>query len=119
MGPQVLATEDRFEVGIFYSAGLASGRSLPEVDQINFVTRVRQPVLMLNGLRDSVEPYETAQKPMFDLLGTPTEDKRHVTFENTGHGLPHIPTVRETVDWLDRYLGVVERDGTRITYSQK
>lgn len=42
---------------------------------------------------------------MYDLLGTGPDHKRHRTFDNTGHILPHVPMVRETVDWLDRYLG--------------
>jgi cephalosporin-C deacetylase-like acetyl esterase len=105
MGPIVLAVEDRFKAGILISGGLASGKSLPEVDQINYVTRVKTPVLMLNGLRDSIEPYETAQRPLYDLIGTPTENKRHVTFEGVGHLIPRTPAIRETIDWLDQYLG--------------
>lgn len=104
MGPIILATEPRFDLGMLISGGLAHGRGLPEVDQINYVTRVTQPVLMLNGLRDSVEDYETAQRPMFDLLGTPPEHKRHETYP-TGHITPRTATIREMADWLDRYLG--------------
>jgi pimeloyl-ACP methyl ester carboxylesterase len=110
MGPIILALEDRFKVGILVSGGLASGKSLPEVDQINYVTRVTMPILMLNGLRDSVEPYATAQKPLFDLIGTHANDKRHVTFEGVGHLIPRTPAVRETINWLDRYLGPPESD---------
>jgi hypothetical protein len=59
---------------------------------------------MLNGSRDSVEPVETAQRPLYELLGTPPEDKRHVTYP-TGHIMPRIPVIREVTDWLDHYLG--------------
>jgi dienelactone hydrolase len=107
MAPIVLAVEPRFRVGVIYSGGLASGSSLPEVDQINYVTRVNVPVLMLNGLRDSVEPYDRAQRPLYDLLGTLEADKKHVTYE-TGHIMPRAQVARETLDWLDKYLGPVD-----------
>jgi hypothetical protein len=49
---------------------------------------------------------ETAQKPMFDLLGA--RDKKMVVDE-----ADHIPTtvvyIRETLAWLDHYLGPVNR----------
>ena len=48
--------------------------------------RHHDTVLMLNGRYDFVEPVETAQRPMVDLLGTPPADKRHVTFD-TGHAV--------------------------------
>ena len=69
-----------------WAEGSRRCRQLPEVDQINFVTRVTTPVLMLNGRYDFVEPVETSQQPMFDLLATPAADKRHVIFE-TGHAV--------------------------------
>ena len=60
------------------------------MDQINFVTRVRQPVLMLNGRFDAIEPVDTAQRPMFELLGTPKDQKKWVVFEDD-HSMPaHI-----------------------------
>jgi len=63
---------------------------------------------MLNGRYDFVEPVETAQQPMFDLLGTPAADKRHVIFE-TGHAVVTIqPMIKEVLDWLDKYLGPVQ-----------
>jgi formylglycine-generating enzyme required for sulfatase activity/cephalosporin-C deacetylase-like acetyl esterase len=107
MGAIIPAVEDRFKASILYSGGLAAGRSRPEVDQINYVTRVEIPVLMLNGRYDSIEPVETAQLPMFRLFGTPDEDKRHVIYEAGHSPLPRNDFAREVVDWLDRYLGPV------------
>ena len=79
------------------------------MDWISFVTRVRIPVLMINGRFDDYFPLETSQRAMLHLLGTPEKDKKHVVFE-TGHGdLPHKDEVRETLDWLDKYLGPVKR----------
>ena len=54
-----------------------------------------------------VEPVETSQQPMFDLLGAPAADKRHVIFE-TGHAVvTQGPMIKEVLDWLDKYLGPV------------
>jgi eukaryotic-like serine/threonine-protein kinase len=51
-------------------------------------------------------PYETSQRPLFRLLGTPEKDKKHVVFDS-GHVPPWPDVVRETLDWLDHYLGPV------------
>jgi pimeloyl-ACP methyl ester carboxylesterase len=80
----------------------------PEVDQINFLPRVTLPTLMINGRYDFVYPIETCQDPMFRLLGTPTQDKKHVLLDS-GHGLPRDRLVQETLPWLDRYLGPVNQ----------
>jgi pimeloyl-ACP methyl ester carboxylesterase len=70
---------------------------------------VKQPVLMVNGRDDFDLPYETAQVPMFRMLGTDQADKRHVVFDG-GHIPPHPnDIVKEILDWLDRYLGPVGR----------
>ena len=47
--------------------------------------------------------------PLFKLLGTPAEHKRHVIFESAGHAPPRIELIGEVLDWLDRYLGPVGR----------
>ncbi len=44
---------------------------------------------------------------MFRLLGTPNEQKRRVLFD-TGHDLPRTGIIKETLNWLDRYLGPVK-----------
>ncbi|MFC1629140.1 protein kinase [Gemmatimonadota bacterium] len=107
MGTIFPAIEMRIRVVILWLGGLASGVARPEVDQINYVTRITQPVLMLNGRYDAIEPYDMAQLPLYRLLGTPVEDKRHVIYE-TAHGLPENARIKETVDWLNKYLGPVE-----------
>ena len=103
------AIEPRISLVISIVGGLASGRALPEVDQINYVTRVTVPTLMLNGRDDPLEPVESAQLPMFRLLGTPENDKRHVIYPGFAHGIPRNEGIRETLDWLDRYFGVPPR----------
>ncbi len=56
MGGIVPAIEPRIKVCVFALGGLDFHRSLPEVDTINFVSRVKQPVLMLNGRYDFFFP---------------------------------------------------------------
>jgi predicted esterase len=107
--PVLWAMESRIKAAVLTSGGFWFQRGLPEVDGTNFVTRVKIPVLMLNGRYDSNFPVESAQLPLFRRLGTPDKDKRHVIYEG-GHGtLPHGEEVRETLDWLDKYLGPVQR----------
>ena len=107
IAPVLLAIEGRFKVAVLSSGGFFSRRPLPEADGINFVTHVRIPVLMLNGLYDDLFPVESAQIPMFTRFGTPDKDKKHVKY-NAGHGgLPQAEEVRDTLDWLDKYLGPV------------
>jgi formylglycine-generating enzyme required for sulfatase activity/dienelactone hydrolase len=107
LGPVFLAVENRFRAAILSSGGFWFRYDLPEVDGLNFASRVNMPVLMLNGRYDDGFPVESSQLPLFRLLGTPTKDKKHVIYE-AGHGaLPHTEEVRETLDWLDKYLGPV------------
>ena len=80
---------------------------LPEVDQVNFAPRVKTRVLILNGRFDFIWPPSISQEPMFRLLGTPAEHKRRVVYD-TGHGIPRDEMIKETLDWLDRYLGPVK-----------
>jgi eukaryotic-like serine/threonine-protein kinase len=108
VAPIVLAVESRFKTAVLESGGLEFQRTLPEADQINFVSRVRIPVLMLNGRYDHFFPVESSQLPLFRLLGTPAKDKKHVIYES-GHAPPRKEFIRESLDWLDRYLGPVKR----------
>jgi len=87
-------------------AGLGFQRAMPEVDQINYVGRVRQPTLILNGELDFFFPPETSQRPMFELLGTPAADKKRLVFPG-GHSVPRTEMIKESLEWLDRYLGPV------------
>ncbi len=108
VAPIVLALENRFKVAVLMSGGLEFQRALPEADRINFVSRVRIPVLMVNGRYDHFFPVESSQLPFFRMLGTPAKDKKHVIYES-GHAPPRKDFIRESLDWLDRYLGPVKR----------
>ncbi len=103
--PLVLAVEPRIGVAALNVGGLSQARFMPEIDPFNFVPRVRTPVLMMNGQYDIVFPYETSQRPMFEFLGTPEEDKRHYV-SPSAHLVPADEIIRETLNWFDRYLGV-------------
>ena len=61
---------------------------------------------MLNGEYDNAFPVNTSQNPMFELLGTPEQDKKHVLIKG-GH-LPNEKIRQETLSWLDKYFGPVE-----------
>ena len=106
LAPIVLTVEaGRFHAAVLNVGGLESAyRFLPEVDGINFVTRVRTPVLMINGEFDIDVPYETSQIPTYKLLGTEVAHKKLVTAP-TAHLVPHDILIRESLDWFDRYLG--------------
>ncbi|MFC1640351.1 SUMF1/EgtB/PvdO family nonheme iron enzyme, partial [Gemmatimonadota bacterium] len=80
LGAMMLAMEPRLRVGVLYLGGFHPERALPMADDLNFVPRVRQPVLMINGREDYLRPYELSQVPFFRLLGTAPEHKEHRVF---------------------------------------
>jgi dienelactone hydrolase len=107
MGGIMPAIEKRIKVIVLNVGGMEMNRALPEVDQLNYLPRVTQPILMLNGKHDMFFQLETSQKPMFDLLGTPVEQKKMIIYES-GHLVPRTEFVKETLNWLDQYLGPVK-----------
>jgi serine/threonine protein kinase len=106
LGAIIPAVEERLKASVLVPGGFF-GRARSEADQINYVTRVKTPTLMLNGKYDTIFPYETSIKPMFDLLGTPDEHKELKLYE-TDHIPPRNEFIKETLAWLDRYLGPVK-----------
>ena len=106
-GVIIPAMEQRLKASVLLSGGLRDiGR--PEVHPINYIARVKTPTLMINGKYDSAFVYETSIKPLFDLLGTPDEHKDLKLYE-TDHIPPRNEFIRDTLTWLDRYLGPVNR----------
>jgi pimeloyl-ACP methyl ester carboxylesterase len=107
-GVFLTAIEPRLKASVLQAAGLwRASYETPESDPLNYAPRIHLPTLLLNGRYDFEIPFETAQRPLFDLLGTPPAHKRHVVFE-TGHALPSDDVAAEIRGWLDRYLGKVE-----------
>ena len=78
----------------------------PEIAGLNYASRVKVPVLMMNGRHDAIFPYETSQQPLLRLLGTPPDQKRHLVFPG-GHSSFGWTNelIKEGLDWLDRWFG--------------
>jgi dienelactone hydrolase len=106
LGVVFTALEPRFRVSVLLSGGMTPTRRLPEYDLLNFAPRVKVPTLMVNGRDDFAFPLETAQRPLFRLLGA--EHKHHALFEGGHIPLLLHPMIREILDWLDRHLGPVK-----------
>jgi dienelactone hydrolase len=104
LSPMMLVPEPRIKVAALWIPGLYLEKILPEVDAINFSSRVTIPVLQLNGRYDYNFPEESSSIPFFHVLGTRPEQKRRVAYD-TGHNLPPNEAIKETLDWFDRYLG--------------
>lgn len=104
--PIVGALEPRFKTIIVAAGGVTAVERLPEAEPANFALRVTKPFLMINGKQDFMRPYESSQVAMFKLLGTSERDKRLAAYDG-GHLPPRLPMIKETLDWLDKYLGPV------------
>ena len=107
LGVVLTALEPRVKVSVLLGAGLPPVRLPAEIDLLNFAPRVRVPTLMVTGRSDFLAPLESAQVPLFRLLGVAPEHKRHALFDG-GHAPSRLPDViREILDWFDKYLGPV------------
>jgi dipeptidyl aminopeptidase/acylaminoacyl peptidase len=106
-GPMYLAVDERFRAAVFVVGGLAYEYYRPEADPLHFAQHVKTPVLMLNGRYDFASPLQGCQLPLYQLLGTPEADKRHVLFDSA-HSVPRNAMIKESLDWFDRNLGPVE-----------
>jgi predicted esterase len=104
-----LAVEPRFRIAMLVSTGISPTSQLPpEIQQVDYLARVRIPVLLVTGRNDFTFPYETTQKPFFEYLGTPMSDKRHVALD-WGHLPPgYTELSRQLIDWSNQKLGPVE-----------
>jgi serine/threonine protein kinase/dienelactone hydrolase len=104
----VLAVEERFKAAIVEVGGLRlEPKVRPEVRMLYYTPRIRLPVLMLNGEYDLAFPLELNVKPMFEMIGTPEEQKRLVVYP-TDHFVPPDEFLKESLAWLDKYLGPVQ-----------
>jgi len=106
-GVVLTALEDRLKAVVFLDGGFFHFlHPLPGTDQVDFAPRLTRPVLMVNGRWDASFPAESAQEPLFRMLGTPAADKRRVVFD-TPHDvrLRQADLVREVLTWYDKYLG--------------
>jgi hypothetical protein len=101
------AVDERIKATVIQGGGLIDLGRPPETDPFHFAPRVRAPALVLAGRHDPLG--ETVRGPrLLQLLGAPAADKRLV-FVDSGHSMRRTPeVVKETLDWLDRYLGPVQ-----------
>ena len=106
LGAIIPAVEKRLAVNMLLVGGLNSGKPYPEADDINYVSRVRIPTLMLNGRYDHIFDLDKSVVPFFTLLAVPESDKRLCVYE-TGHSLPKRDIIKEILNWLDIYFGPV------------
>jgi eukaryotic-like serine/threonine-protein kinase len=105
MGAIIPAVDDRLKASVLEIGGFLQKNIRSEMDQINYVTHVKVPTLMLNGKYDVVGfPYETTVKPMYDMLGTPKENKNLILYE-TDHYVPRNDAIKEMDVWFNKYLG--------------
>ncbi len=58
---------------------------------------------------------QTHQKPLFDLIGTPPEHKRHIIYEAGHVPLPRAQMLKDIMMWLDKYQGQVNTKGSSGT----
>jgi len=62
----------------------------------------------LSGRYDLSLPYTTKVKPVFNLLGTPEEDKDLILCDSD-HYIPRNTVIKESIQWFNRYLGPVDK----------
>jgi hypothetical protein len=106
MAPYLLALEQRVKAGIVVAFGVLSDGSFPEYDQISYLSRVKIPMLMMNGKYDFDFTMET-QQAFYEFLGTPEEDKVWKLYEHV-HGAPTAAVVNESLAFLDKYFGTIK-----------
>ncbi|MCP4575295.1 MAG: SUMF1/EgtB/PvdO family nonheme iron enzyme [Deltaproteobacteria bacterium] len=109
-GAFLTAFEERIKIMILVAGGIDLPISWPKPMALA-EPHVTVPTLMLSGKYDFIFPVESHQKPLFDLIGTPPEHKRHILYD-TGHlPLPRAQMLKDIMMWLDKYQGPVIRKG--------
>lgn len=95
---------DSLSVAVLTSGGFSAPT------QPQYVPRITIPTIMVNGDADYIFPVESTQLPMFDMIGTDPEHKKHVILDG-GHMPEKSPFAREILAWLDIYQPII-RDTT-------
>jgi len=101
IAPIMIAVEPRIKAAVLVVGGLQVTPTQPEVDPLNFLTRVTVPTLMVNFSADYYFPLETSAKPFYKLLGGAPKDM--IVMEGAGHFTPRKRIYSETLDWFDRF----------------
>jgi serine/threonine protein kinase/dienelactone hydrolase len=106
----IIATllQERLKTAILLDGGYFLFSPPAGADQADFAPRMKKPVLMVNGRYDFSFSLEKSQNPLFAMLGTPADDKRHVVLDTPHDVTQQRPQlVKAVLDWLDHYLGRV------------
>ena len=106
IAPVICAMEPRFKAIVLHIGGLQMEKTFPEVDPLNFLPRINSPILFLNGENDTFFPMETSLNPFFNLIGSKVKEKK--TYAG-GHLVPLNELIKESLNWYDKYLGIVNR----------
>lgn len=104
LGAIIPAVEDRIALNILVAAGFPSTKSYPEADEINYISRVTAPTLILNGKHDGIFPLENNVTTFYNLLGTPEKDK-HLYLIDAGHNFYKKDRIKPILEWCDKYFG--------------
>jgi eukaryotic-like serine/threonine-protein kinase len=106
----IIATllQERLKTAILLDGGYFLFSPPAGADQADFAPRMKKPVLMVNGRYDFSFSLEKSQNPLFAMLGTAADDKRHVVLDTPHDVTQQRPQlVKAVLDWLDHYLGRV------------
>jgi dienelactone hydrolase len=103
------AIEERLAANVIVLSGMTEIER-EEINPINYVRRVKIPTLLISGEYDSNFSLEQRAKPLFDLLGTPEDQKHHVICESD-HFIQKNIVVKDVLWFLDKYLEPVRPAG--------
>jgi dipeptidyl aminopeptidase/acylaminoacyl peptidase len=107
VAPYILSIEERIKLGILILFGVQSSGEYPWYDQINYLPRIKIPMLLLAGRYDP--DYSLKQQQAFyDFLGTTENEKEWKIYEST-HWIPRNDLINESLNWLNKYFGPVNK----------
>ncbi len=73
--------QEKLKAVVFLDGGFFLYQPPRGVDQADFAPRLKKPVLMVNGRYDYVFSRDKAQLPLFRMIGSQMNDKRHVELD--------------------------------------
>jgi formylglycine-generating enzyme required for sulfatase activity/dienelactone hydrolase len=97
----LLALEERLQGAVLIIGGVSVRVPLDVNDSVNYLPRIKLPVLYMAATLDPLFPVETGQKPLLKLIGTPADQLRYVQYEGGHIGPPRQLLLTETTNFLD------------------
>ncbi len=102
---ELVTGRQRYKAAVLQKAGLVQCLQPPHVDQLNYVSRLSIPTLMLTCKRSVWAPYRIAQKPMYDLLPLEHDiEKKLIAFPQHIGKFPTDEFDLHANHWLDEWL---------------